>query len=331
MRLFLGLAFSVLVFAAAYAASDANEHFRWHDPTVLASIDEAAKDITNSRPFIREQHQYKEKSQTPLYFVENFIIERDGIGFVASRTDIQTTSQWVPSWGGSWIGGQYVPYSGGTSVVTQTPKRSEATIWFAYSDVSMLLLTQWTKDNPDNQWPWCLIVALQGAEGDLVPQTINFCAKRADQTRKVFDALFTLVASWSVRADKYQLRFISTGGAMAPSDPDLDVQRRFKKLGWTKTTGYLVGIVVPGSPAEAAGIRTDDIIFEAGGVPVVGSADYRERVWAAMNEGKPNGSLEVKVFREGQELTLTLTNLKAPYFGWERLRQTQPATAPPTQ
>lgn len=323
MRVFLGLIFSVIVLTAAYAAPDA---LRWHDPTLLPSVDEAASGLTNSRPFLREQHQYKSQDQTPLYYVDRFIIERDGIGFISSRTETQTTTQWVPSWGGSWVGGRYVPYSGGSTVVTQTPERKEATIWFAYRDVQMLLLAQYTKDNPDNPWPWCLHVILQAAAGDVAPESVSFCAQRADQARKAFDALFTLISAASTASGKFQLNFIVNAGAMqADTDADFDTQRRFKKLGWPNTTGYLVGFVIPGSPAEAAGLKTDDIIFEAGGAPVTGRRDYKDRVWAAMKTGKPYGTLDIKVFREKQEIAVTLKNLRAPYFGWERLRTSDPA------
>lgn len=327
MRLLLGLIFTVIVLTAAYAAPDA---LRWHDPTLLPSVDEAASGLTNSRPFLREQHRYKSKDLTPLYFIDRLIIERDGIGFISSRTETQTTSQWVPSWGGTWVGGRYVPYSGGSTVTTQTPQRKEATIWFAYRDVQMLILMQWTKDNPDNPWPWCLHVILQAAAGDVAPEAVTFCAQRADLARKAFDALFTLITSASATSGNFQLKFIANAGASHAEDFDaeFDTQRRFKKLGWPNTTGYLVGFVIPGSPAEAAGLKTDDIIFDVGGVPITGKQDYKDRVTAATEAGKPYGTLDIKVFREKQEIAVTLKNLRAPYFGWERLRTSEPAASP---
>lgn len=317
MRLLLGVAFWAVMLVAAFAASGTDQIW-WHDPTILPSIDVAANDVTNSRPFLRERHSYKNLPDKNFFAIDNFIIERDGIGFVSSRTDTQVTSSWQPSWGGTWVGSTYVPYYGGTTVTTQTPRRTEATIWFAYRDVQQIFLAHMPKFSP---WPWCTIARLDPPEGDVAPKTVGFCAGRADQVRKMYDALFTLVVSWSTQADTWNIGdFHWSAGALSSTDPEFDVQKRFKELGWPRTTGYHVGDVMPGSPAQAAGLRVDDIIFEAGGSPIMDKRDYAARIRKAAKTGKPYASIDLKVFRDGQEIAVKVDNLKDPYFGYERLR-----------
>ncbi|MBO8142776.1 MAG: trypsin-like peptidase domain-containing protein [Firmicutes bacterium] len=65
--------------------------------------------------------------------------------------------------------------------------------------------------------------------------------------------------------------------------------------------GVLVYDVLPGSPADGAGIRPMDVVVEAGGRAVAGMAD----LIAAANEAGPGSSLVMTVVREGRRLKLT--------------------------
>lgn len=72
-------------------------------------------------------------------------------------------------------------------------------------------------------------------------------------------------------------------------------------VGLDKPQGALVSEVVPGSPAESAGLQSGDIILELQGAPVESLGAFRNIVALA----KPGTDLSMKVRREGKELTLT--------------------------
>jgi S1-C subfamily serine protease len=74
-------------------------------------------------------------------------------------------------------------------------------------------------------------------------------------------------------------------------------------FGVPERTGVLVANVMPGGPAETAGIKIGDVIVEFGGAAIRETPDLQRRV-AAVTPGQPT---EMKVFREGQPTTLRVT------------------------
>ncbi len=82
------------------------------------------------------------------------------------------------------------------------------------------------------------------------------------------------------------------------------------QVGLTITNGALIGEVVPGSPAEKAGLLPDDIITDVDGKPLAENFTLADAVAAK----KPGDALKMKVFREGKTIDLTAT-LAAPASG----------------
>ncbi|MFO0754451.1 MAG: DegQ family serine endoprotease [Thermodesulfovibrionales bacterium] len=76
-----------------------------------------------------------------------------------------------------------------------------------------------------------------------------------------------------------------------------------QSLGMKQTEGALVGDVVPGGPAEAAGIRRGDVIVSFNGNPVRNVSSLSRAV-AETGVGR---TVEVRVAREGKELPLRIT------------------------
>lgn len=72
--------------------------------------------------------------------------------------------------------------------------------------------------------------------------------------------------------------------------------------------GVVIRDVIPGSPAEAAGLRDGDLIDGVAGQPARTAIDVAERVLAA----GVGAILEVRVLRAGTTLTLTTTLTEAP-------------------
>jgi serine protease DegQ len=67
--------------------------------------------------------------------------------------------------------------------------------------------------------------------------------------------------------------------------------------------GAIVTQVDPGSPAERAGIRVEDVITELNGVPIEGSADLRNRVGLV----RVGEEVELEVIRDGERERITAT------------------------
>jgi serine protease Do len=67
------------------------------------------------------------------------------------------------------------------------------------------------------------------------------------------------------------------------------------------SSGSIVRSVTPGSPADKAGIKVDDVIVKLGQQNVRGHQD----VWNAMLQIEPKKALSVEVIRDGQRKTLT--------------------------
>ena len=73
-------------------------------------------------------------------------------------------------------------------------------------------------------------------------------------------------------------------------------------LGTTYQKGALVAQVLPGTPAEAAGIQRGDIVVEMNGEPVTGSADLRNKVGML----RVGDAVRLTVVREGETMTIDL-------------------------
>ena len=67
--------------------------------------------------------------------------------------------------------------------------------------------------------------------------------------------------------------------------------------------GGIVKEVVPGSAAEKAGLRLDDIILEAGGRTIGGVADLLR----AKNDWSAGDTIELLILREGERITIRIT------------------------
>ena len=74
-----------------------------------------------------------------------------------------------------------------------------------------------------------------------------------------------------------------------------------QSFGFSGTDGALVGHVEPNGPADKAGLKQGDIIFSLDGQKVRNVNDLRNIVAAT----KPGASMSVKLFRDGQELTVS--------------------------
>jgi len=94
------------------------------------------------------------------------------------------------------------------------------------------------------------------------------------------------------------------GVQLTPLTPELKNQLKVD-------AGAVVADVVPGSPAEKAGLKRDDVVTKAGGQPVRTPEDLRE----AIQRAGAGHDLALAVNRGGQNLTLT-ARPQAGSVGW---------------
>jgi S1-C subfamily serine protease len=107
------------------------------------------------------------------------------------------------------------------------------------------------------------------------------------------------VAAVLVAGSAYGLTTLRNGGSRAGADhtPWLGAQL----AQWPG--GVLVSAVAPGSPAEAAGLHSGDVISEVQGRPVVAPVDVN----AAVDALQPGQTLEVQFERQGTIYTTDVT------------------------
>jgi Do/DeqQ family serine protease len=76
-----------------------------------------------------------------------------------------------------------------------------------------------------------------------------------------------------------------------------------KSFGLTDTNGALVAQVVPGSPAEKAGIKAGDVILKFNGKVVTGAAELKNVV----GREKPGSTAKLTVFRDKKSFDVSVT------------------------
>jgi PDZ domain len=312
--MFLAATVSIIVVSSAMAnETDGLKRSLWHDPVLLNSYEEAAHTLINLQPFMREPFATGDYAR-----IDKLLLELDGIGFVSSRTKVTSETKWIPSTGGSWINGRYVPYFGGTTVTTRTPKRKEASVWLSYNEIYMGFMYDMGERF---RWRWCASFTEDSPRDGSKRKSVSFCFEQATLARKAFDAVFTLT-----RLKKRIALLVWSAGIFESSS--IDKEGSFRRLNWTRGSGVLVSWVQPDSPAAAAGLREDDVVFEANGTALLKVRDISTAFWRAVKD-KPNATLDLKAFRAGQEIAVQLT-LRNPFFGEEKLRSPGAGTPAPT-
>jgi serine protease Do len=83
---------------------------------------------------------------------------------------------------------------------------------------------------------------------------------------------------------------------------------RAKLLGVAEGQGALIGTIMPGSPAEKAGLKVEDVITAIDGQAVTDSASLRNRTFTL----EPGSKIPLKVVRAGQELPFLVSIAEMP-------------------
>ncbi len=81
-----------------------------------------------------------------------------------------------------------------------------------------------------------------------------------------------------------------------------------KRLGLPDLNGVVVDEVLPGSPGDKAGLRADDVIRRFGDRDIYAPQELLEEIM----KRQPGDQVQVKVWRNGKEITLSVTIGQAP-------------------
>ncbi|MFY8195120.1 MAG: PDZ domain-containing protein [Novosphingobium sp.] len=263
----------------ALAKSDWDYEWVWYTPKPSTDVDEAAKTLTNLQPFF---------SNYGGMMIDRMVITRSGIAVHASQTTIQQRSQYVPSYGGSWIGGTYVPYYGGSTVTQQVPVTSEAQVFVSFADLVTVQLLRF----PKLGFSWGVHFAHQDPAKNVTLRTSD-----EGLARQFADAASILAVSANPGLIGSQ-DFLGFEGAW-------DDAKAAKKARWTAVKGYFLTDVAIGSPAGKAGLRKGDIVFESNGKPV--SSESRFFNYNDYNiQNEPEVVFDLKVFRNRQVVPVRL-------------------------
>jgi len=214
------------------SSNDPNEYY-WHAPQRMASTDEAIGTIKNLQEYFVE---------TSGWTIGNLDIDKYGLR--ASGTWSEKSNAWVPSSGGYFVGGTYVPVYGGS--VQTTSEQRHASFSIPFDKVENLRLCRFPTIS--NQYKWGIIVKFKGA----IP-TLLLRVRSREEAMRLISAIETLAAERG-----YELSY-NIGIYANPLTAEQSAE-----LGLSNGTGLLFSIVLKDSPGEKAGLRAGDVITAIG-------------------------------------------------------------------
>ncbi len=261
--------------------------YAWYKPAFLPSAEAAMSTIRNlgANRVFSGWNGYDD--------ILDVDVDKYGLRVRGVLNQVKTQGQWVPSYGGTWVGGKYIPYNGGSYQTYQTHNQMEERSVVEFPKVGDVSIEYYS--NLDRPYKWGVAVKYADGSGQVAFRTPNWQA-----ANNLANAIATLAVSAGAR--------LYTPSGIFMSE---DVQLR-KQLKWTADSGIVVTTVLPGSPAAGAGLRNQDVIVEANGVEVRNINHWREIVRTALGDNA-DAKFDLKVFREGNLTDVTLTVLNFNY------------------
>lgn len=262
--------------------------YHWYEPKPLADASRAASTIISLQKFFI------------LYGgmnIDQLVVTREGLAVHGSQTTIQSNSQYVPSYGGSWIGNRYVPYYGGSTVTSQVPVTTQQQAYVPFKDVTGVYLMYL----PHREKHWGVHftsredgknVTLRTTDEGLARQFADAAVTLIEQANPAFMRNFDEVGLWGVWNDA----------------------KAFKKAKY-KGTGFHLVKVTRGSPAERAGIRPGDIWVTINGKPRTSEQSFSEVIGPAYDSNLEY-SFDLEVWRDKQLIPLRLTAKNVRMTHW---------------
>ena len=121
-----------------------------------------------------------------------------------------------------------------------------------------------------------------------------------------------LSSGWDKQGARQTIFSIRRGGEVidVPIEPVISGEDNVRKVGFSTVATLLVGRATPGSPAEKAGLLTDDQIMAVNGTRILNYPQLSDAL--RNNMGNP---IEITVKRGGEARTLTLATAKGVDLG----------------
>lgn len=252
--------------------------YYWYEPETLTSIDQAAGTIISLQKFFT------------LYGgmnIDQVVVTREGLAIHASETSIQQNSQYVPTYGGSWVGNRYVPYYGGTTVTSQVPVTSQGQAYVSFKDINRVGLLYFP--GLRNHWGVDFIgrepaynITLRTSDEGLARQFANAALTLLKRVNPAIIQNFDELGMWGTWNDA----------------------KAFKKAKY-KGTGFYVTQVARRGPAERAGVHKGDILTTVNG-QVWTEGRLGELVGPAF-ESNLEYSFDLQAWRDKQTVPLRFT------------------------
>ena len=284
---------------------------QWWQPALYPSVEAAIGTIQNLRDRFC---QWNGAAQKPQLSVDAY-----GMRITAYIEGVTTGTQWVPNTGGYWVGGKYVPYYGGSTVVVNTPYSDQYSAAVDFSRIKDISVQYYPNLSRDNKWG----VVLQFEDNSAV----KFRGDSETTAQQLANAIATLAIARGKNLPTY------LGFSLYPEKSLAAEQQHRKNLKWLEDRGAVIVGMTAGSPAHTAGLQADDIVVRANGEEVSSGAQWLGRI----SEGLHNAAelkLDVEVVRAGNTLTRQFT-LRSFNAGGDALRKPAqplaPAAKPPVQ
>lgn len=219
-----------------------NYEWHWYRPEMLSSAEEAIGVLKNLQQSFVEFY-----AGQPF---KAFDVDKYGLRVKWEWTETSQTTEYVPTYGGSFFGDTYVPYYGGTNQVRTNITQHSGAFVIPFAEVSELGMVYYP--SLPREYKWSL-----GVYFDNKP-AVNLRAPDEKTVRQLGNAIATLSREQG-RIIKSG-RFGFSGASLTPEQS--------AELALVPGTGLLVYNVYVGSPVEKAGLRFLDVILEEDGQPV---------------------------------------------------------------
>jgi hypothetical protein len=219
----------------------------YYVPQKMSSVDEAIGTIKNLQ--------------------QNFVEWRAGMNFSSLEVDpfgirakwawTETSQQtaYVPSYGGMWVGGRYIPtYSGTYQTQTSTQEKNDMFI-IPFNEIKDLDL--WHMPNINNLFKWGLVVRLEN------DKEVQLRVSDESYVFKLANAMATIAMERGVKFPVRLFGCYSTN--LTPQQSG--------NLRLPPNTGQLVVKVIKNSPAEKSGVQFLDVLLECDKVPLKSAED----------------------------------------------------------
>lgn len=240
--------------------------YYWYKRQIFSSREEAISTFKNLSPYFYH-------GRNPMTITN---ISVDDFGMQASGTWSEDRSQWVPTWGGFFMGSTYVPTYGGYVQSSSVARQGAFSIPF--KSVKTILLVRYPKK--EAPYNWSVIIAYL----DSTP-VVSLMVRSEGEARQLISAIETMAARNG--------RDMSTAGF----DIRALTHQQSSELDLPGGKGGYVARVDKDGPFDKAGLRAGDVILSIDGKEQQGLTGLKnmwggKKEWVVLRRDSPMSSFK---------------------------------------